>query len=494
MKISSRKINYPLALWRRKWLILPFLVLGLVGAGLAFSRMTPLYRAAATVVLVPRTISTSIYPMRWQPPDRVKAIKREINSTAFLESLAEAQGLEERNPDKLRRLTSGVTVRMVDPETFLFASINADPRIAANKANLLSQLFVRQSQERKITNTEESADFLYDEIDRLTREINEEREDLASYQAAHKGELPSDREGHRNEQVFLRQKLSELDARLLTKNKDRDGRELMLSNPGTAAEGNVLPAPAVDPRREQERELRKQLAADKLRYTDRHPQVVRLQASLDALLQDLRENPWNPVPALPDAAQDAAEVISGDDGDDPLKAFVALELIRLNQEITELSAERDQVEAKIELIERQVQASFLRQNEIGRIQGRISLLEGKLQTNQSNLQTLETEKSVFERGMDTRYLLKSEAGVPLLPFHPDLLQFLLFGLAGGGAVGVGLALLLEFMDRSVMNVDDLEDLLDTEVLAVIPNMDKERRRGGPGRGRKKPPGRKAAHA
>ena len=98
--------------------------------------------------------------------------------------------------------------------------------------------------------------------------------------------------------------------------------------------------------------------------------------------------------------------------------------------------------------------------------------------------------------MDMRYALKDKAGVPLLPYYPDLLQFLLFGLLGGGGIGAGLALLLEFLDRSVWTVEDVEELTGLTVLAVIPNMDKERRRSQTGRGTGKPPGgkRKAANA
>ena len=114
MKQPQRQINYPMALWRRKWLILPLMVLGLGGALLAFSRVTPLYRSQATVVLIPQTISREVYPKGWDIGDRLKFIEREINSTSFLDALAEAQGVAEKDPEKLRRLTRTVGVRKLD--------------------------------------------------------------------------------------------------------------------------------------------------------------------------------------------------------------------------------------------------------------------------------------------------------------------------------------------------------------------------------------------
>jgi len=500
MKVRQRQINYPLALWRRKWLILPFVVIGLAGALVAFSRLTPLYRAQATVILIPQTISKNIYPLSWQPGDRLKVIEREIASTSFLDALASAEGVQEKDPEKLRRFARGVSVRMLDKETFIFASVNHDPKMAAERANLVAQIFVEQSQQTKIVRTEESSQFLEDEIARLTGEIDVEKQNLAEYQAKHKGELPSDREAHRAEQLFLRQRLTELDARLETKKKDRDGRQFILDHPDEPVAVDTIKGKDRDPRLAQVDEARKNLKAAQLRYTDRHPQVVRLKAILDGLLADIAANPVPPqeegLPEPPPASVAEDGSGAGAKSADSLSAFVKLEILRLDQEISEITAERAQIADRIAKIEEMVQASFLRQNELGRINGRINLLEQRLGANQGKLQTLDTEKEVFERGMDMRYALKAQAGVPLLPFYPDLLQFLLFGLAGGGAIGAGLALLLEFLDRSVWTGEDVEELTGLTVLAIIPNMDQERRRSKSGRGSGKRPGgkRKAANA
>ncbi len=501
MKVGQRQrqINYPLALWRRKWLILPFVILGLAGALLAFSRLTPIYRAQATVILIPQSISKSIYPSGWLVGDRLKFIERVIASTSFLDALAAAQGVRESDPDKLRRFARGVSVRKIDRETFVFATVNRDPKLAAEKANLVANIFVEQSQKSKITEVEDSTLFLQDEIARLTTEIDKEKLTLADYQAAHKGELPSDRIAHRSEQLYLRQSLGELKARLETKKKDRAGRQYIVDNPGEPAAVAALEPAADDPRIAQVEEVRKDLRAALLRYTDRHPQVMSLQMNLDALLEDIAINPVVPgnlLPESPPLQVAKGATAPGSRANTPLATFVGLQILRLDQDISELTVESAQILSRIASIQELVQASFLRQNELGRITGRIDLLERKLSGNQSNLQTLETEKEVFARGMDMRYALKAKAGVPLLPFYPDLLQFLLFGLIGGGGIGAGLALLLEVLDKSVWTVEEAEELTGLVVLAVIPNMERERRRAQSGRGKSKRQSgkRKAANA
>jgi uncharacterized protein involved in exopolysaccharide biosynthesis len=74
-----------------------------------------------------------------------------------------------------------------------------------------------------------------------------------------------------------------------------------------------------------------------------------------------------------------------------------------------------------------------------------------------------------------------EAKVPDAPDSPDRVLLGLAGLGFGLAAGLLLAIIAEWRDGSVKNVDDLSELLDSPVLAVVPLV-----RGG---SRASPPGR-----
>ncbi len=494
MKIRRREINYPMALWRRRWWIVPFVLLGLVVSLVLFARLPRIYRTQATVILIPQTISKTIYDGFWRfPGGRLKGIQEIVTSTKLLEAAARELGMETPTDQELRKIVAGFQVKEVDPETFLFVKVGPDPQEIARRVNAVARAFVEESRQRKIEGTEVSSEFLQDEIARLKRELRELKERLALYQAEHKGELPSDREAHRAEQAFLRTRISELDARVESKRKDLQERQNLIGGPAAAAgddKGGGPPVPE-DPRLQTVASLRKELATARLRYTDSHPQIIRIQASLDALLEDIRSSPYVPPP--PDVAGALPDIPPpGESGAETLERYVQLEMARIRKEIDELGAERGKAQAQIESLERKIQASYLRQTEIDQINGQVAILDQRLISNQNRLQGLETEREVFERGMDERFSLKAEAGVPILPFSPDLLQFLLMGLAAGAGLGVALALGREFMDSSVWTADEVEDLLQAEILAVIPNMDRERKR----RPRRPPPGparRKQAH-
>lgn len=83
---------------------------------------------------------------------------------------------------------------------------------------------------------------------------------------------------------------------------------------------------------------------------------------------------------------------------------------------------------------------------------------------------LQTERSSNVRIID-------EALVPSAPTYPSLRADLSGGLAAGLLLGVGLGLLLQFLDRTLKSADELERVLGLPVLAVIPDL-KQGGRGG----------------
>lgn len=57
---------------------------------------------------------------------------------------------------------------------------------------------------------------------------------------------------------------------------------------------------------------------------------------------------------------------------------------------------------------------------------------------------------------------------PVAPYKPNVTINLAVGAGAGLLLGIGLALLLEFMDTSVKTMEDVERALQVPVLGIIP--------------------------
>lgn len=502
----ARKIDYPAALWRRRWLIVPFAVLGMIVGLAAFQRMTRVYRARATVSFIDQALSSKVYGKgrdSRRQPNRARAINRLVAEREFLERVAGRLGLKDADLDALRDLHDRLTVSTVDQERFRFSFIHQDAEKAALGATTFAASFVEEHRRRKVASALASMDFVRDEMERIFIELNATQGKLSTYQMEHKGELPSDRESHRAERGFLRTRRAELAAQLENRRGDRESRIEMLNNPAPAEAGQpefVATVPGADrplplgPRQQKAAELQRQLADAKLRYTERHPKVVRLRASLDRLLQDLRTHPLaalphDPLREAPEVTGSAQTVVA-----DQMSGYMRMEIARLDTEIRDLEGKKQQTEDQIAELERLIEASFSRETDIATVTASIELLRQRLTTKEGLLQTLETDREVTESDMDERYVLQSAAGVPLLPYRPDIVQLLIAGLLGGLGLGVGLALSLEFFDRTLRTAADIEALLDVDVVATIQHMGHvEAQPDGASHGRRGRKNRTAAH-
>ena len=70
--------------------------------------------------------------------------------------------------------------------------------------------------------------------------------------------------------------------------------------------------------------------------------------------------------------------------------------------------------------------------------------------------------------------LVSEAAPPQLPSSPPRATIALVSLLGGLVVGVGLSFLLEYLNRGVRSIHDIEDFVGVKVIATIPRVFRRR--------------------
>lgn len=96
----------------------------------------------------------------------------------------------------------------------------------------------------------------------------------------------------------------------------------------------------------------------------------------------------------------------------------------------------------------------------------------------------ETEVAMrIQNNRESNVRVVDEALVPAAPYHPSLRRMASMGLAAGLLLGLGGALLLEFLDRTLKNADEVERLLGLPVLGVIPDLSDSRAgKGGYGYG------------
>lgn len=308
--------------------------------------------------------------------------------------------------------------------------IGFDPRFTAHAANALVAEYVQDALRRRMDSGGDAREFLSSQL--ADMRITLERSDQALTDFARENQIADLSERVSSQQRALQQlngRLSEVQRELVRVN----AWQSLIDQDRVSSLEPVVTSEAISSLDNRLVEARTQLRQLQSQFSENNPQI-RETRQLIAALEEERE-------------QRVIRIVEEIQGRrDSLRA-----------EQTSLArAVRDQEEELLALNERSVQYNILRRE-----------FETSRQMHDGLLQRMK-EIGVASGAQENNISVIEHARVPGAPFRPNMSRSLLLGLAMGVAVGLGLALMLEFLDRTIRTIEDIERLVDRPVLGMIP--------------------------
>ncbi len=452
---------------RRKWWLVIAASLGLSLGAAAYFLLPPTYSATTTILVEPQELSENIIrPIVTVGVERrLHTIKERVTSYTNLKTLIERIGGERLDPSgnltreelmTLIRLKLAVDVRARDPKdaaVFTVSYSGHDPVLVKDVARELSDLFIAENLKDRTRKANETAEFLDRELDRLRIDVAAAEERMRVFKEERMGALPAQLES--NLRALDRVSL-ELAANLEAQEAVAQRVALLRRQLEGASSGGSGPTGLAAALAEAERTL----MAARAVYTDEHPNVLRLQAEVDRLRQELDRAPAG--------------------GQRPVNLSNPLAL----------GIQREINEAQVELARRKRQEENLR-GDLADLQGRVDVTperEQELQTltrDYENLvttyQTLLSKKyeAAIARNLELaqkgeRFKVLRPARVPDAPSFPNLTLLLPLGLGLGLLVATALIALQEYRNPAFRSVERLTRAIGLPVVASIPRIDNDR--------------------
>ncbi len=307
---------------------------------------------------------------------------------------------------------------------------NPDPQLAAKVVNTLVNVYVEQNFKTKFDSAMQTSDWLSKQLSDLQLKVETSQEKLVRYQKEH-GILGID-----EKQNIVTAKLDELNRELTSAEADRIQKEskyrLALSgNPEliAASDANSL----LSKLRQQESDLRTQIAQAEVQLGPAHPRIRELNNQLTQVQASLRSE---------------IDKLGG----------------RIRTDFQAASQRQSMLHAAME--DQKQQANKLNENAI-----EYSLLKRDVDTNrqlyEGLLQKLK-EASVSAGLKSSNIRVVDVARVPLAPAKPDKRRNIMLALAMGLVGGVVLAFLLEAVDNTVRTPEQATALSSLPALGIIP--------------------------
>jgi succinoglycan biosynthesis transport protein ExoP len=463
---SEFNIAEYLGMLRRHWkLAAVCCLLGLTGAGVHYAITPKAYQATTTIQIERRNLTPlsngqnpwlenywnlEFYPTQYELLQSRGLAERVVKSLDLMEDptfnpgaaregakSATAEGDQAVLGALADQIRGGLSVEPVRSTQLVQLSFRASsPEFAARAANAFAEAYIDMGVEDRFATAGKASTFLSSQIETLKQEIQDKETQLQAF--SRRADIVS-MDPATN--VTLK-RLEALNTQFAEAKKMRIEREAEYHETVTGPKGSMsdsLSSGVVSEQRGQILKLEREYETKLKTYKPDFPDMVALKAEIEKARQHLGEVVGEQVEKARNNALAAYQTA-----------------LRQEQEIeSELNALKreaiDQNSAAVEYTNLKVE-----------IQTRRDLLD--------ELMRKQSETEVAVRLQDTRQSnirIIDKALVPGGPFQPSLRKDVTYGLLMGLLFGIGCAVLLEFLDRTVKSPEEVERKLGLPTLAVI---------------------------
>ena len=453
---------------RRRWIILASLCLTIT-AGICLAFLLPRKYEAKTLILVepqrvPEQFVQSIVTV--EPGERINTLTQQILSRTNLEKIIADFKLfsapDQKDlfmEDKVTALRKQITINVVSDrsrgtDAFSIAYRGKDRKKVATVANGLAANFIDENLKVRESQAFGTSEFLDAELKSRRGHLEQVEEKIKEYRKNYMGELPEQLETNLRVLDRLQQNLNDQQQSV------RDGRE-RLAQLNSLASSQHQAVVVIGGEKEANNggvsleDLKNQLEALRSRYTERHPDILRLKKQI---------------------AEFEAK-LSSDSTDEQNKAHNASLPPQLRRQINDAQREIQLAEGEIENLRKQIAEYQKRVEDTPKREQELLGLKRDYQNMQASYDSLLKRKLEADISVNMERKQKGEqfriidpAKEPQKPVAPNMKKLFFAVVVAGLGLGGGMAYLLEYLLPSFRKSGDLEAYYELPVLTSIPTI------------------------
>lgn len=468
-KLPTTPSQYISAFRRRwKWFVVPVIVVPIFAAGIG--KMLPKqYKSETQILVTPQPVPADLVRSTVQTDmsGRLQTISETILSRPRLLHVVDAFSLAKRptsdaREDAAAQLRKDITIEILSDEhaekqsdgLLKISYVASTPDLAQRITRAVADMSISGDIQSRDQQAQGTTLFMQSEVDKARLALAQQEDKVRQFRAEHSGSLP-EQEASNLSLISQYQSLAQANSEAIDRAvQQKVYLQSMLDASGVLhGDVSVAPPTQIDLDLQQKRA---ELRAAREKYTDNHPDVVRLQAEVDSLQQQALHAPKG-TPA-------ARAASTGITTSQQLQSQYAA----VQTEIASRTARQSQIEAKLQSLQGRVEGSPAVQGEFASLQRDYDSAQKTYQSlvekQQSSSMAAELERS---NGKD-QFQILNPASLPKYPFRPNLLLIDAAGMLGGLFLGMLVVAIAEFLDQTIHDQDELPQYFDMPLIAAIP--------------------------
>jgi len=460
-------------IWKFRWPALLCAWLAAAGGWLVVRALPDEYAASARVYVNAETVLKPLLQGLTVPTDPIAQIDlmtRAMLSRSHLEKVVAATGLEARAGNRVERdkLLARLENRIVvtkwkdqpNEQIYEIEYSDSDPVMAYGIVQALLNDLMADSMSGGKAQSADAKAFVEEQIELYEQRLTEAEDRLADFKRKNMGLLQggigADADYYSRFQAAQSAVTSlQTEIRSLTNRRNELARQLAGEESGSSARGpGVRDATSVDTAIAS---LETELAQLRLRFTERHPDVVRVKQTLEDLYR-IREEEiktrtaggGGPRTTADPVYQQMKMALSAADAD----------LAALRSQLAEKSAQVNYLRGMANTIP-EVEAQFVRLNRD------YDVVKKEYETLLQRLESVKMNQEVQADQKDVLFKVLEPPRTPLLPAGPDRLRLNTMVLVGALGFGFAIAFILSHRDPAFFSAASLRDVAGLPVYGLI---------------------------
>ena len=470
------------AILKRRWLVMlsatvlaPLLVYGVS------LRMPNRYTSKALVLAVQQRISDAyVKPVVTEGlVERLTVMQEQILSRSRLEPLINNLGLYKQFAgqesmeglvNRMRADISVVPVRSVmqsreEDLPGFYINFTADtPRLAQQVCSEITSMFIAEDLRYRQQTALGTSNFLESQLSDAKKRLDDQDAKLAEFKRRNMGDLPDETEKNLNLLASLNTQIEVTTQALNRQQADLAYAQSMLAQQLAAWQASTKTDSPHPQTVDQELSAKEnQLLALETRYTENHPDIIKLKAEIAKLKERPRE-------ASGDKDKVAEMMEKPSAAEPPQVQQLRSQIHSYERAIQDSTRDQMRLQQQMQIYQSRLNLSPTIEQEYKQLtrdyQTALDFYDDLLK--KKNLSEMTTDLQRRQQGEQFRIL--DSASYPEKPTTPNRPLLAAEGLAGGFALGLLLALALEMMDKSIRTERDVEFYLEVPTLALLPEI------------------------
>lgn len=468
---------------RKEWIVLSTVGFFVCAAVCAVC-LPDIYRAE-TVILVDSAQVPDKYVATINTGDiagRLTTLQQQVLSPTRLKKLVESEGLypdvnRQRTEEQvIRGVQKSIVVEVVNPgagklSTFRIAYSSSDKSKVASIANRLSKMFIEENLAARVNQTEDTAQFLHEQLQETKRELDAKDAELSAIKSRNVLELPESKPYHMEALANLRTQAQGIRDKISQDQREKGVIQSMMMSgedaPTVDVGGNTGSATGTTSAYESQiAKLESKLSELRGRYGPGHPDVRRTQEEINRLKAKAAAEPKED-PQAPAVVQQTPALQVPKKRRNPVLEAQAQ---KLEEDIQAQTKQLEPLQAQMALHEAKLQQIPAFEQQIARLQQDYDALKAQYTGLLGNEKAAQISHALEVHQKGERFEVLDAAVTPNLPSAPNRLLISMAGLFGGLFCGIALAAFAETNDQSVRSETEAARIIGKPVLSGIPQI------------------------